>query len=246
MYTKYHVTIQFNERIIGGIPKTSDKKLIDDWLKGQGVTDAKARAEIADQTAEEMAEQEEQEIEAQTTKAWSGFKFRDGVPVIEERQIKAMLKEVASNAGFTTTFRRPSLRQLLQHAVFTDPQYIPLLGKPVEIQESTGFTERVVHTWRGSAIKRADFVEGPVIDFVIEVFSNNELVRSRWDDRKETIMRNHGIPRARGMTFFDTLLKTLFIMGEKVGLGAWRTQGEGKFKVVEFERLPEPEMAEAA
>jgi len=237
MYTKYQVVLRFEERVIGGIPKTSDQELLDKWLKGQGVTDEQARAEIVEQTVEEMADQD---LEEQVQKAWSGFKLKDGVPVIEERQIKALLKEVASIAGFSTTLRRPSLRQLLQHGVFTEPKYIPLLARPADIQDSTGYTERVVHTWRGSAIKRADFVESPEIQFQILVFSNNDLVRSRWDNGKKALMTRHGLPPEPNMTFFDTLLKTLLVMGQQIGLGAWRTQGEGKFKLVKFERVQEP------
>lgn len=219
LYRRFNVAFLFRERLIGGIPKTADTELMTGWLKGQGV-DEEAIAEIAEATAAEMAEQAERAAVETIRAGWSGFKMRDGRPVVEARQIKALLKEVANVSGDTRRYL--GLKNLFQHGLHVRPQYIPL-QVPGE-EEPLAFTERVVHTFRGSSIKRADYVIRPQIGFTVGVIASNPIV-ARQKIRKA------------GDLLFDALLLKLFLLGEEDGLGAWRTQGEGKFELIEFARI---------
>lgn len=223
LYRRFKIAFLFRERLIGGIPKTADTELMTGWLKGQGVDEEAAIAEIAERTAQEMAEQAEEAAASTIRAGWSGFKMRGGRPVVEARQLKALLKEVANVSGDTRRYL--GLKNLFQHGLYVRPKYIPLqLPEESEEEGTPAFTERVVHTFRGSSIKRADYVMRPTIEFEVGVIASNPIV-TRQKIRKA------------GDLLFDALLLKLFLLGEEDGLGAWRTQGEGKFDLVEFERI---------
>ena len=206
----YDVTLKFRERVMAGIPRTGDTGILEGWLKGQGVEEAEDRAAIAQETAQEIADQVEEVIEKNS----SMFKVYNGSLVLEARQIKALLKEMASVSGFNSDYR--GLKNLLQHGLFVKPHYIPL-----GVEEESGALERTVHTFRGSAIKRADYVETPEVSFQVWALPTNPVVR-RQRRKKE------------GDLLFDEMLEQLFLWGQENGLGAWRTQGEGQYDLVNF------------
>lgn len=211
--------IRLRENLIGGIPRTGDISIIEAWLKNQGL-DFEAIAEIAQSTAEEM---KAQAAEEQT----SGFKrIDDDVLCLEARCVNAMLKEVATAAGYTTHFPNPSLKQTLQHSTHVKPQRIPLgVSKP------DGTFSKPIHVFHGSAIKRADYVVEPTLTFEIWCLKTNRLVKKRWSEKDESFLEL----RFKGFTMWEQIVFNLLAMGQEVGIGAWRTQYEGKFDLLYLE-----------
>jgi len=203
VFRKYRVEIRFRERILGGIPKA--KELIVPWLKGRGVP-AKAVEELAEEVEAEVEALPREDLE---TAVWTTFK-RDGDGVyIEERQIKALLKEAAFVLGLT---RKARFRDSVAHGLFVKPERIHLTRGGEQVKEPDGYIESAIHvmTARGprSALKRCDYVEK--VDAGFEVWV-----------------------AAPAITKED--LKQLFTLGQEIGLGASRSQGYGKFTVRRFE-----------
>lgn len=225
LYYRHRAVIQVRERLIGGIPLTGDVTIITAWLKSKGL-DLAAIEEIAEETAAEMAEQE-------TEEPTSGFKKTvDGFVCLEARCVNAMLREVATSAAYTGFFRgpsRPSLKQGLQHAVSIKPQRISL-----GVKDPSSTEVKPIHTFRGSAIKRANFVDQPRLVFESWIIKTNRLVTMKWGGKTpaEKFLDN----RRKGFTVWDQILFNLIIYGQELGLGAWRTQYEGKFDLVSFDR----------
>jgi hypothetical protein len=218
-HERLRAAIQLRENLVGGIPRTGDISVIEAWLKNQGL-DFEAIAEIAETTAEEM---KKQAVEEQT----SGFKrIDDDVLCLEARCVNAMLKEVATAAGYTSHFKNPSLRQTLQHSTHVRPQRISL-----GVSEPKGTFSKPIHVYHGSAIKRADFVVGPLLTFEIWCLKTNRLVRKRWSEKDESLM----VLKFKGFSLWQQIIFNLLVMGQEVGIGAWRTQYEGKFDLLYLE-----------
>lgn len=225
LYYRLRAAIQIRENIVGGIPRTGDVSAIEAWLKNQGL-DFEAVAEIAQTTADEMRVQATEE---QT----SGFKLtEDGELCIEARNVNAMLKEVARAAGYTTHFPNPSLKQALQHSVHIKPQRISL-----GVSQPTDTFVKPIHVPHGSAIKRADYVVRPTIEFEIWCLKTNRMVRRNWSEKDE----NYLAMRFKGFSLWDQVIFNLLSMGEEVGIGAWRTQYEGKYDFLQLERSVDEE-----
>lgn len=201
IYEKYDVELKFREKLLGGVPKNPE--MIKGWLnakvsKGELTASEQEISAMAAATGEEMA------ATTQENKSWTGFKKDDNGLYIEGRQIKAMMKECATTLKLMVKHR--GLKQVLQHGTVIKPQRI-YLGK----KEPDGYEESVCHTWRGSALKRNDFVEGCTIEFQIWVVNTNILTKKR--------------------------VKTLFELGQENGLGASRSQDYGKFHVMKLKKL---------
>jgi len=204
IYEKYGVELKFRDKLLGGVPKNPD--VIKGWLnakvaKGELISSESEIDDLAAATAEEM------KATTQENKSWTGFKSDDNGLYIEGRQIKAMLKECATTLKFMVKHR--GLKQVLQHGTAIKPQKI-YLGK----KEPDGYEEGICHTWRGSALKRHDFVQGGTIEFEIWVVNTGILTGKR--------------------------IKTLFELGQENGLGASRSQDYGKFHVMKLRKINKP------
>lgn len=209
IWEKYSVTIKFKDKVLGGIPKNPE--LIKDWLKGRGVPE---------EAAEEMKDEIAKEVKAgdEASKSWTGFKEDKTGPHLEERQVKACLKECASTLRLTAM---PGFRDQVNHGVFIKPEILYFIrdGQPVATPD--GNLERPIHVMgpKGprSALSRQDYIEGATIDFEIWV--------AKAVDKK----RGEVLPKKR--------LKEMLTLGQELGLGASRSQGYGKFDVVAFKPI---------
>lgn len=199
---RYHVVLQVQERIMGGVPKSD--KLIEPWLTGRG---------NPPEAVKDLSETVRKEVETvETERAWTTFKGDDDVGYyIEGRQIKAMLKDAAKASQATK--KVPALLSKLSHGLEVQPQRIYISKKDGGID---GFVERPVHamTARGprTSLKRMDYIERPTLDFTFVVGS---------PDITEEVIR-----------FLMEYAQTF------EGLGASVSQGEGKFDIVELEKVP--------
>jgi CRISPR/Cas system CSM-associated protein Csm4 (group 5 of RAMP superfamily) len=209
LYDIYAVSIQFRHRIYGGVPK--NKELIADWIK--------AKTGYDDEIAEGLTEAAKaQMIDEESEKSWNGF-FRDeekGV-YVECRQLKAALKQCASVLGVTK--KKIGSKQILAEGgeiKSLDGGDRLYLGK----LEADGFEERPIHvmTAQGprTALKRVDFVEGACLNFQVWVLQTEAQEKRHIGE--------------------DELVLILTMMQEN-GVGADRSQGGGKFDVVNFEKV---------
>jgi len=194
MWVKYRVKLQVRDRIMGGIPKQPE--MIEAWLKSRDLLD------LEEQTKQEMAGQ-------LTDQSWEGFKGDGDGLYIEDRQVKAMLKEAANIVRHVIKFKG-FMRARVAERVFVRPKRI-YLG----VGEADGFVERAIHvrTARGprDAIKRSDYVSQPAIGFDLWVLGD-------------------GVIR-------ETHLQSLLEYAGEAGLGASRSQGEGQFELEELTRV---------
>jgi hypothetical protein len=266
VFRRYHLRLEFRHSLHGGIPKIAAamdgnadaETMIGQWIKATtGHYDRQAE-EIAQATAAAMkagaavenaalleaAQGEEdldpdallqQLIEDRASGAWTGFKFVDGSLVLEERQVKAMLKECGTTLDYFRLIR--GFRQLVQHGVFVEPAFIPLMRNAGTVTEPDGFEDRVVHvmTAQGprSAIKRVDYLRAPAhVEFDVLVAEPNKAVH--WAQA-----RSQSKKKESGQALPDNweeAWQQMWRLAQELGLGANRSQGVGKFNVTRFDR----------
>lgn len=219
LYHRWKVKIRILERMDGGVPK--DKSMIKKWVE--------AKTGFADEQSQKLAEEHLPDIEALTEAEskglWTGFKKDSTGHYIESRQIKAMFRECFVVCGITGTKR--GSRQILQHGFEIKG---PNAGSKVYMEDvETGSMEveiedeeKAIHvnTQQGprSALKRVDFVTQATLDFEIWVLITD--------------------PRATNHIGEEEIVEALNLAQEN-GLGANRSQGSGKFEVLEFEPIPD-------
>ena len=192
MWQHYTVTLQFRDRIVGGIPKS--KEMIEGWLT------ARDKPELIDQTVQEMGNQLNETIETM----WTGFKSDDEGLYIEGRQIKAMFKEAANIIRRAIGFDG-FMRARVAEKVFITPDRVHL-----GVKEPTGWEEKPIHvmTRQGprNALKRYDYVDQPRITFRIRVLDDGtiteEHLRALLDYAQEGGL---GADRGQGMGKFDVV-----------------------------------------
>lgn len=217
MYQSVDVTIEFLDKILAGIP-TSEKAL-------EYFLDAKFKSDAEKQDFRERLKAgtlSKEEIKERADCSTCRFEpDKDGHLSIWNGNLKAMLRE-----GFTTldipgqikvagTGFKGAAKQQWQHGLVIDPLYVPFLvdGKPVKTP--AGAVDKVKHLvdqMTGaprSAIGRHDYMDrGTQMKFSI-----------RWL-RKSCITVDHA--------------KELLCMAQSDGLGASRSQSNGRFAVIAF------------
>jgi hypothetical protein len=135
--------------------------------------------------------------------AWNTFESDKEGLFIEERNVKGMLRD----AGLMSKVGKHSgFPDIVRNGIFTKPEKIHLKRNGSTLKKPDGYIDRVAHPkvrcrTRG-VLKRLDFVRQPTIDFELWVAS---------------------------VTLSDEEVRSLFLQGQEVGLGASRTQGFGKF-----------------
>ncbi len=245
--SKWRVTLQFRNRVIGGIPAVGlegtdpekERDILRVWLHqrfGDRLSEEELEAEI-DKTMEETYASEE-------PKSTTTFKSVEGVGLyIEGRQVKAMLKEAGGRLGLgkrvaavkdgkkTLEEGRPSLKQDLHEALHVDEDVIYLTrnGQPITepdgtvsptfdvipVEKPDGYEVRPIHVigpqGPRTSIKRSAYVDGAQIGFTVRIL--NAVILS------------------------EENLKDILAFGQDLGLGADRSQGNGKFTVIGFERV---------
>jgi len=209
VYKRYHVTIKFRDKILGGIPVA--KELLEPWLRGRGVPEGEVEP-LAEKVAEEVGAVEAAE---KIEKAWTTFKKDNKGMYIEERQIKGLLREAAFVLRLTA---KRGLRDTIAHGVFTEPDKIYLsrdFGEILLVPDGAIETPIHVMTAQGprSSLKRQDYAEHAEIEFVLKV---------------------GGPPRGE-QTITEKNLEELWEHAQDIGLGASRSQGYGKFNVEWYE-----------
>lgn len=213
-YDTYRVKCRFRERIVGGHPASSE--LIAAWIrKHTGHDDELTKQQIAEaQDARSEAERLAEQLKEST---YNIFLRDENGLYIETRQVKACLRECFSTQRIFVT--KAGTKQIFQHAFFVDGirhQSRVYLG----VMEPTGVEEKPIHVsgpqGPRNALKAAEYVEGAEIQFIIRVLKTAPA------DKRHISME---------------MLNDVLYQAQDDGLGADRSQGAGKFDVIEFAKV---------
>lgn len=211
LYDTWRVKLVFREKLCGGIPRNAET--IKSWVE--------SKTGFKDEKAEEMTKEAIEAMKEQLTESsWNGFKqdVAHGL-YIEPRQVKAMLRESCTTLGIFKKQR--GSKQIYQHGLevkgvqHEQPSRIYL-----DRLKPDGQDEGPIHimTAQGprSALKRLDYVEKAVIEFDLWRYKTHA---------NETRHISH-----------DNFVRILTFAQEN-GLGADRSQGHGKFDIIEFQQV---------
>lgn len=209
LYDVYLCTIVFRGRLCGGVPR--NKELIKAWVM--------AGTEHNDELTEtQTQEAKDAIINDVAEKSWIGF-FEDAEKGLwlHTRNVKAALKQGASMLRITKD-------KIGSKQIFAEGSEIKGLGGSDRIyldrKVPDGTDEKPIHvmTAQGprTALKRFDYVTQPKISFEIWVLKTAA-----------------GEKRHIGE---EDIVYVLTFLQEN-GIGADRSQGEGKFSVLEFEKI---------
>lgn len=208
----FDANLRFRERLIGGIPiipsGADPIAVYQGWLKGQGLDTADA-ADLADSLNADETKPPSAPDDPQLA---NGFRrTEDGELFIEARQVKALLRESAQRLGIIKQVR--GSRQVLQHDIHVralDGTQRLLLGRT----EPDGFEGRPISviTPQGprTSIKRFEYVERAEIAFRVKILAG-------------------GV--GNGLVDLEKL-SDMLELGQDLGLGSDRSQGDGTFDVV--------------
>lgn len=209
LYDVYAVTIRFRDRLTGGMPK--NRELIQTWVE--------ARTGFDDEiTKTQVKEELDLIVNDVAEKSWMGFAEDQTKGLfIFARNVKAMFKQGASM--LRTTVQKPGSKQ-----IFAEGSEIKGLDEGDRLylgkMKPDGMEESPIHvmTAKGprTALKRVDYVEKIDLSFNIWVLRTNANEKRHVGE--------------------EELIKILTFSQEN-GLGADRSQGQGKFDVVKFERV---------
>lgn len=230
-WTTYEADLHFTGKLVGGSP--SDPKLVEGWLgKNLGITDEDSiktytRKHLTEVQGLDPGAMSEEAIDmaladaANEKKAQVFKRTPDGLPYIEGRHLKAMLKEATSIAyprgehkfgayrntkGVTTGGKEP--RSYIAERIFVPEQPV-VVGLDIDgVELAVGH----IKDWRGetrSTIGYFEYVENAEITVAVTVLDDC-LSSEQW---------------AR-----------IWTVAEHNGLGARRSQGAGQFIVTRWEK----------
>lgn len=208
LYEVFNVSIKLRDQLHGGQPKNPD--LLKGWI-------AATTEHNDEKTTAQEKEAREVLLEPTEEKSWNGFPADERGMFVWTRQIKAMFKECASMRRIF--IEKVGSKQILQHGFEIkgpDVDNRVYFGKKV----ADGCFEGPIHvqTAQGprTAIKRVDYVEKVTLNFAVWVLKTN-VAEKRHVGEKEVRM--------------------MLVLAQENGLGANRSQGHGKFDVVEFAKI---------
>ena len=211
LYDKYRVTIRFRDRVCGGMPKNPN--LLKGWI-------AATTEHTDEQTTQQEKEARDVLLQPTEEKSWNTFPEDERGLFLWARQIKALFKECATMLRVTTT--KIGSKQIFQHGfeIKNVEESAPADRIYLGTKTPTAYAENPIHvtTAQGprSAIKRVDYVEHATVKFCI------------WVLRTATAEKRH---------VGETEIREMITFGQENGIGADRSQGHGKFDVIEFQKL---------
>jgi hypothetical protein len=209
LYDVYRVSLRMRDRICGGMPKNPD--LLKGWIAATTEHDDAKTTELEKEAREAL-------LEPTVEKSWNTFPADKKGLFVWSRQIKALFKESATMLRITT--QKIGSKQIFQHG-------FEIKGPDVDdrvylgADKPDGFDEGPIHvqTAQGprTAIKRVDYVSRPLLHFEVWVLTTATAEKRHVGE--------------------EDLVKML-VFGQENGLGADRSQGRGKFDLLEFQRVP--------
>lgn len=241
LWNYYRVTLQFRDKLMGGIPK--DPNIIEGWLRSKtGITNSEEIRQATLRTLLELGYQVTPDMtyedmvaaskEVAGSKLTNGFKNDANLGLyIEGRQVKAAIKESVNIhfAGERWGRTKKGPKSYTAERTFVLEDRIPL-----SLPEPSGVELFVGHVsgpqGERSTLTYFEFARRPRITFHLmesKVVADKEqppsLSRKQW--------------------------ATVWVSMQENGLGALRSQGHGRFDVEEFEEVQfadAPRMGEVA
>jgi len=242
---KYFVEIEFNEDVLGGVPRT--RELMAKFIESRLNREAKAAEKKGIAPPSEERKQElltrhldrlfsdtvDETIEAESERNHTTFFQDEHGPWIGEYQVKAMIREMMSCLGITMNKR--GSKQTFQHLltvracdeegnIVEGDQGLRLhfLRDGKVVSEVDGYVDKTAHlmTAQGprSALKRHDKVVKASLRFALIVPA--------------------GLPKNRSTAILrDEEISKIFTHAQNDGLGCSRSQGHGSFKITRLERI---------
>lgn len=186
MWTKYQVTLQFTNKLMGGIPK--NEEVIKAWLDARKPSEAQYAKRVA--AGEEMtpvetlAEEVAAEVGAtsdEEQRAWCGFKSDEKGLYIDGYPAKAHLKDCANVLQKLLGVK--ALKSKLSDRVYVE--------HPVHVMTMQG---------PRSALKRNDYVEKPILRFTLRVLEDEVITQELLESLFE-YGSLHGFGAERGMGY---------------------------------------------
>lgn len=211
MYTKINVTLQFRDRMYGGIPKAKD--LLDKYIQ------VRFGAEEGTETHEHIS-RDVKSAEEKLEIASCGFRHDETGIYIGDYQIKAMLKQGGTLLKITT--KKRGVKSTLGEGLFIKGTlsgdgkiyFEPIRLKPDGSEDFAGNVK--VPQGKRSILKRCDYIEKGILNFQIWMLE----------------VRFGGVGN---LTFDD--LKSILELGQELGLGSCRSFEKGKFDMIKFEQV---------
>jgi hypothetical protein len=223
IFTAYDCTLQFRHKVLGGIPK--DPKVIENWLRSRAGIDSDQEIRQAmlrtlielgvdvspDMTYEEMVTASG---ELAAIKQTNGFKRNEHGLFIEDRQIKAMIKESTAilfpyQSGYKWGRTGKAPRNFLAETVFVDPAQISLSKR-----EPDGIELMMIHAsgpkGQVNSLSYHEYVMKPELSFQVLV-ARDEIKNDDWPQ--------------------------IWVHAQENGFGASRSQSYGRFDVVKWDRV---------
>ena len=227
-YVRYRAEIKFEHWLMAGVPNQPD--VIEAWMRTKaGITDTEELRQKTFEAALELfpdlvsPEMTYEQMVAATKqvadiKANVFKKTPSGELCIEERQIKAMLKEAVNirfpKEGWGKTRKGP--KNFLAERVFVAPRLIGL-GR----SEPDGRHMFVGHvsgpSGERSTLTHYDYADQPRLSFTVEILKDAEERGGDWPGLKDK-------------------WPLIWVTAEHEGLGALRSQGFGRFVVTRWKR----------
>lgn len=221
LFASYEATLAFRDRVLGGIPKTP--KLIEGWLRSRAgierADEVRAMmlstlrdlgAEVSPEMSLEALEEASSKLAAQSA---VGFKRDEAGIYLEDRQLKAALKEATNIlfAGERWGPTRKGPKGYVAERVFIGPARIHFFRAGRGVIEPDGvelFTGHVTGpSGPRSTLTYYEYVEQPQITVTVQVLRDSET-DNRWPQ--------------------------LWLLMQDLGLGALRSQSYGRYDVVDW------------
>lgn len=196
--------------LVGGTP--SDPRVAEGWIRSKlDSTDALIQDAVAEIMAERGLDPDAAAEELARRKHLNGFKRDDNGLYIEGRQLKSCLKE-AAGILISNLWANRKWGSTRKGTLSFMPEHLCIDEDRLYlgVTEPTGIDQRFVSTWRGTGIQLEEFVDDAKISFTLS--TDYDFTDEDWGQ--------------------------LWITAERqVGLGASRSQGFGRFEVVEWRKL---------
>lgn len=250
LWTFYRCKIAFRNRIIGATPR--NPKVIQQWIRANAgtTTEEEIRARIVKTMAETGTEVDEtlsfEDLVGASERVAhdqsNGFKRHpDHGLYMEGRIVKAMLRESVNilYAGERWGLTSKGPKSYMVERVFVVEDVIPLGRKePDGMELMFGH----VQTPQGprSTVGLSEFIFQPTATFHIMV--QNIQARTKAQRESEKKQRDEGKEPAARLAITDDLWQTIWVQSQEIGLGALRSQGHGRFNVVEWKQVPKSEV----
>ena len=213
LFKTYTMTLIFKDKLCGGVPKS--EKAIEGWIRTNVEDKSKLDQMISDtKEAMKVDELSKEDVDDLAKSAWNGFKQDEHGIYVEGRQIKSMFKESANVIKNVLNVSAFKARVAERVFVVEDKVYINN-EDDVRFKEPSGFYEGMVHAMTAmgkiSALKRVDYVESASISFTLRILDEKLVTKDK---------KRMDIP---------TYIMHLITHAQENGLGAERSQGNGKF-----------------